>query len=55
MPPIRSVVAALATVATVVSGGAVLAPAAANTSGTNLVISEVYGAGGNAVALRNAA
>jgi 5'-nucleotidase len=50
----RSVLAALATVATVVSGGALLAPATANTSGTDLVISEVYGAGGNAGAVLNA-
>jgi predicted extracellular nuclease len=47
-------VAAVATVATVVSGGALLAPASANTSGTGVVISEVYGAGGNAGAVRNA-
>jgi predicted extracellular nuclease len=48
------VLAALATVATVVSGGALLAPASANTSGTGLVISEVYGAGGNGGATYNA-
>jgi predicted extracellular nuclease len=48
------VLAALATVATVVSGGALLAPASANTGGTDVVISEVYGAGGNSGAVRNA-
>jgi predicted extracellular nuclease len=48
------VLAALATVATVVSGGALLAPASANTGGTGVVISEVYGAGGNSGAVRNA-
>jgi predicted extracellular nuclease len=50
----RSLVVAMATVATVVSGGALIPPAAANTSGTGVVISEVYGAGGNAGAVRNA-
>src|SRR4051812_45495812 len=50
----RSALAALATVATVLSGGAVLAPASANTGGTGVVISEVYGAGGNSGAVRNA-
>ncbi len=54
MPPTRSVLAALATVATVVSGGALLAPASANPGGTGLVISEVYGAGGNGGAVYNA-
>ena len=43
----RSALAALASFATVVTGGAMLAPANANPSGTGLVISEVYGAGGN--------
>jgi 5'-nucleotidase len=50
----RSALAALATIATVLSGGAVLAPASANTGGTGVVISEVYGAGGNVGAVRNA-
>src|SRR5262245_27864866 len=54
MPSSRSVFAALATVATVVSGGAVLAPATANTAGPGLVTNQVYGGGGNAGAtLRN--
>ncbi len=44
MPSSRSVLAALASVATVVSAGALLAPASANTAGPGLVISEVYGA-----------
>jgi predicted extracellular nuclease len=43
----RSVLTALAAVATVVSGGSLLAPASADAGGTGLVISEVYGAGGN--------
>ncbi len=47
MPPTRSVLAALASVAIVVSGGALLAPATANTAGPGLVINEVYGGGGN--------
>jgi predicted extracellular nuclease len=47
------VLAVLASVATVVSG-ALLAPASANTGGTGLVISEVYGAGGNSGAVLNA-
>ena len=50
----RSVLAVAASLATVVTGGALLAPAEANPSGTSLVISEVYGAGGNAGALENA-
>ena len=54
MPSSRSVLAALASVATVVSAGALLAPASANTAGTGLVISEVYGAGGNSGAVFNA-
>jgi 5'-nucleotidase len=54
MPPTRSVLAALATVATVISGGALLVPASANAGGTGLVISEVYGAGGNSGAVYNA-
>jgi 5'-nucleotidase len=54
MPSSRSALAALASVATVVTGGAMLSPADANPSGTGLVISEVYGAGGNAGALENA-
>ena len=54
MPSTRSLLATLATVATVISGGALLAPASANTGGTGLVISEVYGAGGNSGAVRNA-
>src|SRR5690349_2205611 len=54
MPSTRSAIAALASVATVVTGGAMLSPADANPSGTGLVISEVYGAGGNAGALENA-
>jgi 5'-nucleotidase len=51
MPPTRSVLACLASVATVVSSGALLAPATANTSGPGLVINEVYGGGGNVGAL----
>jgi predicted extracellular nuclease len=43
----RPALAALAAVATVLAGGAVLAPASANTSGPGLVINEVYGGGGN--------
>src|SRR4051794_9314582 len=54
MPPTRSALAVLASIATVISGGALLAPADANTSGTGLVISEVYGAGGNSGATYNA-
>ena len=54
MPSPRSALAALASVATVVTGGAMLSPADANPSGTGLVISEVYGGGGNAGALENA-
>lgn len=50
----RSVLAALTSVAAVVAGGALLAPANANPSGTGLVISEVYGAGGNSGAVFNA-
>jgi predicted extracellular nuclease len=37
-----------------IPGGALLASAGANTSGTGLVISEVYGAGGNSGAVLNA-
>jgi 5'-nucleotidase len=48
MPPTRSALAALASVATVVAGGALLTPTAhANTAGPGLVINEVYGGGGN--------
>ena len=54
MPTSRSVLAALTSVAAVVAGGALLAPANANPSGTGLVISEVYGAGGNGGAVYNA-
>jgi 5'-nucleotidase len=54
MPSTRTALAALASVATVVTGGAMLSPADANPSGTGLVISEVYGAGGNAGAVLNA-
>ncbi|HEY3530121.1 MAG TPA: ExeM/NucH family extracellular endonuclease, partial [Nocardioides sp.] len=44
----RSALATLATVATAVSGAALLAPqASANTPGPGLVINEVYGGGGN--------
>jgi predicted extracellular nuclease len=50
----RARLAVVSSAALVVSGGALLAPASANTSGTGLVISEVYGAGGNSGALRNA-
>ena len=50
----RSVSAALAAAGLVVAGGAVLAPATANPAGTSLVISEVYGAGGNGGATYNA-
>ncbi len=50
----RSALAVLASLATVVAGGALLAPANANPSGTGLVISEVYGAGGNGGAVYNA-
>jgi 5'-nucleotidase len=50
----RSALAALAAVATVITGGAMLSPADANPSGTGLVISEVYGAGGNSGAVENA-
>ncbi len=47
--------AALASAAVVAAGITVLAPPAqANPAGTGLVISEVYGAGGNVGALRNA-
>jgi 5'-nucleotidase len=54
VPASRSVLAALATVATVVSGGALLAPATANSPGPGLVINEVYGGGGNSgAALKN--
>jgi 5'-nucleotidase len=53
--PSRSVLAVVASAALVVSGGALLGPAAhANTAGTGLVISEVYGAGGNSGATYNA-
>ena len=48
MPTSRSVLAALTSVAAVVAGGALLAPANANLSGTGLVISEVYLNGGSA-------
>jgi predicted extracellular nuclease len=44
----RSVLAALATVAAVAGGGALLAPASANPAGTGLVINEVYANGGSA-------
>jgi 5'-nucleotidase len=48
MPPIRSALAALATLATAASGAALLTPAAhANSAGPGLVINEVYGGGGN--------
>jgi 5'-nucleotidase len=50
----RSALAALASLATVVAGGALLAPADANPSATGLVISEVYGAGGNGGAVFDA-
>jgi predicted extracellular nuclease len=50
----RSALAVLASVATVVAGGALLGPANANPSSTGLVISEVYGAGGNGGAVFNA-
>jgi 5'-nucleotidase len=50
----RSILAALASCAVVVSGGALLGPAHANTSATGLVISEVYGAGGNSGATYDA-
>ena len=54
MPHTRSACAALASIATVVAGGALLAPATANTGGPGLVINEVYGGGGNSGAtLRN--
>jgi 5'-nucleotidase len=54
MPRSRSVLAALASVAVVVSGGALLAPAHADVAGTGLVISEVYGGGGNSGATYDA-
>jgi len=50
----RSALAALASVATVVTGGVLLVPASASPAGTGLVISEVYGAGGNGGAVYNA-
>jgi predicted extracellular nuclease len=53
-PARLAVVATAALVATFVSGGALLAPASANPAGTGLVISEVYGAGGNNGAVLNA-
>src|SRR6185312_8378468 len=48
MPTSRSVLAALTSVAAVVAGGALLAPANASPSGTGLVISEAYLNGGSA-------
>jgi predicted extracellular nuclease len=54
MPRSRSALAALASIAVVLTGGAMLSPADANPSGTGLVISEVYGAGGNSGAVLNA-
>ena len=48
MPVSRSALAVLASLATVVAGGALVAPAHANTAGPGLVINEVYGGGGNA-------
>jgi predicted extracellular nuclease len=45
---------ALALAATIPGGALLAAPAGANTSGTGLVISEVYGAGGNSGAVYNA-
>jgi predicted extracellular nuclease len=50
----RARLAVVSSVAIALSGGALLAPASANTSGTGLVISEVYGAGGNGGATYNA-
>jgi 5'-nucleotidase len=44
----RPTLAVLASVGLVLSGGALLGPAAANTTGAGLVINEVYGGGGNA-------
>jgi 5'-nucleotidase len=53
--PSRSVLAVVASAAVVLSGAAMLTPAAhANTAGTGLVISEVYGAGGNSGATYDA-
>jgi predicted extracellular nuclease len=50
----RSALAVLASLATIVAGGALIAPAHANSAGTGLVINEVYGAGGNSGAKYNA-
>ena len=51
MPLSRSALAALASVATVVAGTAIITPAHANTAGPGLVINEVYGGGGNSGAV----
>jgi 5'-nucleotidase len=50
----RRVLSATAVLAVALAGLAGIAPASANPSGTGLVISEVYGAGGNSGAVYNA-
>jgi hypothetical protein len=54
MPSSRSTLAALASAAVVIAVGPLAAPATADTAGGGLVISGVYGAGGNAGAVYDA-